>query len=173
MRRWPNSWPKCCSMVSVSSPSCGEPECSLPGGSLDPYNCCRAECRKSEAGDWSGDLSSRPGMKSRDWPMRSTRWRRISSAHSGRSSSGWGKCGRLEEKYRDLIEHSPEMIYQLDRSGQFVHVNKTGLDKLGYQLERNVDDEALGCRPTRTGGTRAAISRAARLSRAELRWKPS
>jgi len=40
----------------------------------------------------------------------------------------------LEEKYRDLIEHSPEMIYQLDRGGQFVHVNKTGLDKLGYQL---------------------------------------
>jgi PAS domain S-box-containing protein len=40
----------------------------------------------------------------------------------------------LEEKYRDLIEHSPEMIYQLDRSGRFVHVNKTGLDKLGYQL---------------------------------------
>ncbi|HEU4685672.1 MAG TPA: PAS domain S-box protein [Nitrospira sp.] len=42
---------------------------------------------------------------------------------------------RLEEKYRDLIEHSPEMIYQLDRVGQFVHVNKTGLDKLGYQLD--------------------------------------
>lgn len=42
---------------------------------------------------------------------------------------------RLEEKYRDLIEHSPEMIYQLDRSGQFVHVNKTGLDKLGYALD--------------------------------------
>ncbi|MDF0643386.1 MAG: PAS domain S-box protein [Nitrospira sp.] len=42
---------------------------------------------------------------------------------------------RLEEKYRDLIEHSPEMIYQLDRSGQFVHVNKTGLDKLGYHLD--------------------------------------
>src|SRR5262245_26163105 len=40
----------------------------------------------------------------------------------------------LEERYRDLIEHSPEMIYQLDRSGRFVHVNKTGLDKLGYQL---------------------------------------
>ncbi|MDH4327679.1 MAG: PAS domain S-box protein [Nitrospira sp.] len=42
---------------------------------------------------------------------------------------------RLEEKYRDLIEHSPEMIYQLDRSGRFVHVNKTGLDKLGYTLD--------------------------------------
>ena len=39
---------------------------------------------------------------------------------------------RLEEKYRDLIEHSPEMIYQLDRSGRFVHVNQTGLEKLGY-----------------------------------------
>jgi PAS domain S-box-containing protein len=45
-----------------------------------------------------------------------------------------GEVRALEEKYRDLIEHSPEMIYQLDRSGQFVHVNKTGLDKLGYQL---------------------------------------
>jgi PAS domain S-box-containing protein len=42
---------------------------------------------------------------------------------------------RLEAKYRDLIEHSPEMIYQLNRAGQFVHVNKTGLDKLGYSLD--------------------------------------
>lgn len=42
---------------------------------------------------------------------------------------------RLEEKYRDLIEHSPEMIYQLNRSGRFVHVNKTGLEKLKYTLD--------------------------------------
>jgi PAS domain S-box-containing protein len=42
---------------------------------------------------------------------------------------------RLEEKYRDLIEHSPEMICQLNRSGQFVHVNKTGIDKLKYTLD--------------------------------------
>ena len=42
---------------------------------------------------------------------------------------------QLEEKYRDLIEHAPEMIYQLDRDGRFVHVNKTGLDKLGYTLD--------------------------------------
>jgi PAS domain S-box-containing protein len=42
---------------------------------------------------------------------------------------------QLEEKYRDLIEHAPEMIYQLDRSGRFVHMNKTGLDKLGYTLD--------------------------------------
>ncbi len=46
---------------------------------------------------------------------------------------------RLEEKYRDLIEHSPEMICQLDRKGQFVHVNKTGLDKLKYTLGEMLD----------------------------------
>ncbi len=42
---------------------------------------------------------------------------------------------RLEEKYRDLIENSPEMIHQLNKAGQFVHVNKTELEKLGYTLE--------------------------------------
>lgn len=52
----------------------------------------------------------------------------------GQIEQRMGEVRALEEKYRDLIEHSPEMIYQLDRSGRFVHVNKTGLDKLGYQL---------------------------------------
>ncbi|MBL8037850.1 MAG: PAS domain S-box protein [Nitrospira sp.] len=42
---------------------------------------------------------------------------------------------QLEEKYRDLIEHAPEMICQLDRGGRLVHVNKTGLDKLGYSRQ--------------------------------------
>jgi len=42
---------------------------------------------------------------------------------------------RLEEKYRDLIENSPEMICQLNKAGQFVHMNKTGLEKLGYSLD--------------------------------------
>ena len=42
---------------------------------------------------------------------------------------------RLEERYRDLIENSPEMIHQLSKSGQFVHVNETELEKLGYSLE--------------------------------------
>ncbi|MBK9309054.1 MAG: PAS domain S-box protein [Nitrospira sp.] len=46
---------------------------------------------------------------------------------------------QLEEKYRDLIEHAPIMICQLDRGGRLVHVNKTGLDKLGY-----THDEILG-----------------------------
>ncbi|MBD0305005.1 MAG: PAS domain S-box protein [Nitrospiraceae bacterium] len=48
---------------------------------------------------------------------------------------------RLEEKYRDLIENSPEMIHQLNKTGQFVHVNKTELEKLGYARE-----EMLGMR---------------------------
>ncbi len=42
------------------------------------------------------------------------------------------EIGRLEEKYRDLIENAPEMIHQLDPSGRFVHVNSTELQKLGY-----------------------------------------
>ncbi|MGE0645667.1 MAG: PAS domain S-box protein [Nitrospira sp.] len=46
---------------------------------------------------------------------------------------------QLEEKYRDLIEHAPEMICQLDRGGRLVHINTTGLDKLGYG-----QDEILG-----------------------------
>ena len=45
------------------------------------------------------------------------------------------EIGRLEGKYRDLIENSPEMIHQLDASGAFVHVNQTELNKLGYTLE--------------------------------------
>lgn len=42
---------------------------------------------------------------------------------------------RLEERYRDLIENSPEMIHQIDRAGRFVHVNQTELEKLGYRLD--------------------------------------
>ena len=41
----------------------------------------------------------------------------------------------LEERYRDLIENSPEMIHQIDKTGRFVHVNKTELEKLGFTLE--------------------------------------
>ncbi len=46
-----------------------------------------------------------------------------------------GEIRSLEERYRDLIENSPEMIHQLDKAGRFVHVNKTELEKLGYSLE--------------------------------------
>ncbi|MDE0145510.1 MAG: PAS domain S-box protein [Nitrospira sp.] len=40
----------------------------------------------------------------------------------------------LEERYRDLIENSPEMIHQIDKAGRFVHVNQTELEKLGFTL---------------------------------------
>ncbi len=40
-----------------------------------------------------------------------------------------------QERYRDLIENSPEMIHQIDRNGHFVHVNNTELEKLGYTLD--------------------------------------
>ena len=42
---------------------------------------------------------------------------------------------QLEERYRDLIENSPEMILQLDQDGRFVHINTTALEKLGYAQE--------------------------------------
>ena len=44
------------------------------------------------------------------------------------------EIGLLEERYRDLIENSPEMIHQIDKTGRFVHVNNTELEKLGYTL---------------------------------------
>lgn len=46
-----------------------------------------------------------------------------------------GEIRQLEERYRDLIENSPEMIHQIDKTGRFVHVNETELEKLGYSLE--------------------------------------
>jgi len=45
-----------------------------------------------------------------------------------------GEIRLLEEKYRDLIENAPEMIHQIDKTGKFVHVNHTELEKLGYAL---------------------------------------
>ena len=59
----------------------------------------------------------------------------------GQLEERMGEIRRLEEKYRDLIENSPEMIHQLNKAGQFVHVNKTELEKLGYTRE-----EMLGMR---------------------------
>lgn len=45
-----------------------------------------------------------------------------------------GEIRQLEERYRDLIEKSPEMIHQIDKTGRFVHVNETELEKLGFSL---------------------------------------
>ena len=40
-----------------------------------------------------------------------------------------------EERYKDLIENSPEMIHSVNADRYFVGVNKTELDILGYTLE--------------------------------------
>lgn len=40
-----------------------------------------------------------------------------------------------EERYKDLIENSPEMIHSVNAERYFVGVNKTELDILGYNLE--------------------------------------
>lgn len=58
-----------------------------------------------------------------------------------------GEIRLLEEKYRDLIENSPEMIHQIDKVGRFVHVNKTELDKLGYTLEEMLSMHLLDIVP--------------------------
>ncbi len=75
---------------------------------------------------------------------------------------------RLEEKYRDLIEHSPEMIYQLNRSGRFVHVNKTGLEKLKYTLDEMLSMRLWELVPRRSGATRLAVSGAIGGRRAQF-----
>jgi PAS domain S-box-containing protein len=40
-----------------------------------------------------------------------------------------------EERYKDLIENSPEMIHSVDADRFFVNVNKTELDTVGYTLD--------------------------------------
>ena len=49
-----------------------------------------------------------------------------------------------EEKYRDLVEHAPDMIHEVDREGRILSVNVTGESRLGYSrdqlLSMNVED---------------------------------
>jgi len=40
-----------------------------------------------------------------------------------------------EQRYRELIEQAPAMVYQLDDEGRFLTVNQTQLATLGYQLD--------------------------------------
>ncbi|HCY18314.1 MAG TPA: hypothetical protein DHU69_00800 [Deltaproteobacteria bacterium] len=40
-----------------------------------------------------------------------------------------------EERYKDLIENSPEMIHSVNAERYFLNVNKTELDILGYTIE--------------------------------------
>jgi len=40
-----------------------------------------------------------------------------------------------EQRYRELIEQAPAMVYQLDDEGHFLTVNQTQLATLGYELD--------------------------------------
>ena len=40
-----------------------------------------------------------------------------------------------EEKYRDMVENAPEIIFKLDSQGRFLHVNKLGLEMFGYSAK--------------------------------------
>jgi two-component system NtrC family sensor kinase len=40
-----------------------------------------------------------------------------------------------EQRYRELIEQAPAMIYQIDEEGRFLTANQTQLATLGYRLE--------------------------------------
>ncbi len=43
-----------------------------------------------------------------------------------------------EEKYRDLVENAPEIIFKMDNHGRFLHVNKMGLETLGYTAKEMI-----------------------------------
>ncbi len=38
-----------------------------------------------------------------------------------------------EEKYRDMVENAPEIIFKLNSQGRFLHINKLGLEAFGYR----------------------------------------
>lgn len=40
-----------------------------------------------------------------------------------------------EKKCRDMVENAPGIIFKLDSRGRFLHVNKLGLEALGYSAE--------------------------------------
>ena len=66
---------------------------------------------------WISSWTSRPVMKSNSLPMPSTKWRRTCACHFEQIEHRMEDVRRLEARYRDLIEHSPEMIYQLNKAG--------------------------------------------------------
>lgn len=56
-----------------------------------------------------------------------------------------------EERYKDLVENSPEMIHSVNAERYFINVNKTELDILGYSIEemRNKRLEDIAPEPFR------------------------
>lgn len=40
-----------------------------------------------------------------------------------------------QKKYKDMVENAPEIIFKMDSHGKFLHVNRLGLDLLGYSAK--------------------------------------
>ncbi|MEK7749598.1 MAG: PAS domain S-box protein, partial [Planctomycetota bacterium] len=40
-----------------------------------------------------------------------------------------------QKKYRDMVENAPEIIFKMDSHGKFLHVNRLGLELLGYSAK--------------------------------------
>ena len=40
-----------------------------------------------------------------------------------------------QKKYRDMVENAPEIIFKMDSQGKFLHVNRLGLELLGYSAK--------------------------------------
>ncbi|HLE87534.1 MAG TPA: PAS domain S-box protein [Candidatus Brocadiaceae bacterium] len=40
-----------------------------------------------------------------------------------------------QKKYRDMVENAPEIIFKMDSHGKFLHVNRLGLELLGYSAQ--------------------------------------
>ncbi|MFZ5643642.1 MAG: PAS domain S-box protein [Bacillota bacterium] len=43
------------------------------------------------------------------------------------------QLNKSEERYRNLVENSPDIIYSIDRKGRIVSVNQSGLELFGFQ----------------------------------------
>ncbi|RMH06071.1 MAG: PAS domain S-box protein [Nitrospirae bacterium] len=102
---------------------------------MSPLNSLHEGVQRLGSGNLDHQFSIRTGDEIEELAEAFNTMARNLKQSFARLNEQMGEIRRLEEKYRDLIENSPEMIHQIDKSGRFVHVNKTELEKLGYTLE--------------------------------------
>jgi len=78
-----------------------------------------------------------------------------------------------EQRYRELIEEAPAMVYQLDDEGRFLTVNQTQLATLGYELDEllvmTLEDLCLPAHRHRVAGHLQRV-REAGSGELELEW---
>ncbi len=55
------------------------------------------------------------------------------------------------EKFRDLTEMLPEMVFEADRHGNITFINQMGVQMLGYSLEEILQEKTIGQLFTRNG----------------------